>query len=203
MSKNNQKYLFQRRKVSFAGRLFEKGLNAATLILFSLKESGELFLRELPDSYPAFKIWKDIFGVNPKKKEFTKGEISINLSRLEKQGLIRKEPKRKMYILTEKGKELVSYIEDRYSILDKSWDGKLRILIFDIPEKKKYCREWLREELFLLNFKELQKSVYVGKYPLPKSFYQEIIQFRLNDFVFVFTIDKVDKKEKLMELLKE
>ncbi|MDI6883131.1 MAG: hypothetical protein QMC93_01490 [Patescibacteria group bacterium] len=64
----------------------------------------------MPNSYPALKIWKGFFGVNSKKKEFTKAEISINISRLEKQELVRKEPKRKI-ILTEKGKELISYIE--------------------------------------------------------------------------------------------
>ena len=200
------KYLFQRKKISFTKRLFEKGLNVASLILFSLKEGIKGSLEELPNSYPAFKMWKDIFGLppwrgSPKKKKFKRQEILVNLSRLEKQGLIRKEPKRKIYILTEEGKELVSYVKDRYSILDKKWDGKLKIVIFDIPEKKKFYREWLRGELLLLNYKMLQKSVYVGKYPLAKSFYQDIIRFGLNDQIFVFTIDKVDKKDKLMNLL--
>jgi DNA-binding PadR family transcriptional regulator len=195
------KYLFQRKKISFTKRLFEKGLNVASLILFSLKEGAKGSLEELPNSYPAFKIWKDIFGIDPKKKKFKRQEILVNLSRLEKQGLIRKEPKRKIYILTEEGKELVSYVKDRYSILDKKWDGKLKIVIFDIPEKKKFYREWLRGELLLLNYKMVQKSVYVGKYPLAKSFYQDIIRFGLNDQIFVFTINKVDKKDKLMKLL--
>ena len=195
------KYLFQRKKISFTKRLFEKGLNAASLILFTLNEGGKNFLRDLPDSYPAFKTWKDVFGVNPKKKRLGNPEIKINLSRLEKQGLIRREPKTKVYFLTEQGKELVAYIEDRYSVLDKKWDGRLRIVIFDVPEKKRFYRVWIRGELLLLNYKMVQKSVYIGKYPLPKSFYQDIIRFGLNELVFVFTIDRVDKKDKLMKLL--
>lgn len=41
------------------------------------------------------------------------------------------------------------------------WDGKWRMVIFDIPEKKKKAREALRDKLKNLGFKELQKSVFV------------------------------------------
>ena len=44
------------------------------------------------------------------------------------------------------------------------WDGKWRIVIFDIPEKKKKAREVLRAKLKDLGFKELQKSVFVLPY---------------------------------------
>lgn len=198
-----KRYLFQKKKVSFTNRLFEKGLNAAAIVLFAIKENGNLLLDEFPSCYPGLKILKDTFGVNLSKKDFKKKEISINFHRLEKQGLIRKETKKKFYILTEQGKELVSYIQDRYSVLEKKWDGKLRIVVFDIPEKKKFYREWLREELLLLKFKLLQKSVYIGKHPLPKSFYQDIIRFGLGNQVFIFIVDKIDKKQSVIRLLEE
>ena len=41
------------------------------------------------------------------------------------------------------------------------WDGKWRIVIFDVPEKMKRAREALREKLRELGFKELQKSVFI------------------------------------------
>lgn len=101
------KYLFQRKKISFSKRLFEKGPNAAAFILLSLKEQGEIFIQEVSYATPVFKTLEAIFGAG--KKAFKKGEILVNLSRLEKQGLLRKEPKRKIYFLTEKGEELVTY----------------------------------------------------------------------------------------------
>ena len=70
----------------------------------------------------------------------------------------------------------MSYIENRYLVLNKPWDGKLRIVIFDIPEHKKGWRDWIRQELILLQFQQLQKSVHIGKYPLPESFYKEHAQ---------------------------
>lgn len=44
------------------------------------------------------------------------------------------------------------------------WDKKWRIVIFDVPEKKKPAREALRRELRKLGFKELQKSVWCFPY---------------------------------------
>ncbi len=196
-------YLFQKRKRSFTQRFFEKGLNAATYILFTLQENGKLFLRELPNSYPQFQIMKEIFGVGYKKyPEFKKETIRTNFYRLENQGLIIRDPKQKFYILTNKGEELVSYIKNRYSILKKPWDGKWRIVIFDIPEEKKRWREWIREELVLLQFQQLQKSVYIGKYPLSESFYEEIIKAGLNKYIFVLTVGEIDREEEILKLFK-
>jgi CRISPR-associated endonuclease Cas2 len=43
----------------------------------------------------------------------------------------------------------------------KKWDGKWRVVIFDISEDKKPKREKIREWLKNIGLKELQKSVYV------------------------------------------
>lgn len=197
----DKKYLFQKKRVNFCKKLFENGLNAASYILLSLREYGELFIDALPNSYPAFQILKETFGFASKNK-FKKKIIQINISRLVNEGLIIKDSKRKI-ILTEKGKAMIDYIYDRYAVLEKSWDGKIRMVIFDIPEKKKYLREWLRKELFLLQFKPLQKSVFIGKHPLPKSFYQDILQNGLFENIYIFTLEETDKKEQLLELLEQ
>jgi DNA-binding transcriptional regulator PaaX len=69
-------------------------------------------------------------------------------------------------ILTKNGrKKALKFQFDEMEIKkpDK-WDGKWRMAIFDIPEKKKKAREALREKLKDLGFKELQKSVFVYPY---------------------------------------
>src|SRR3989344_2261550 len=43
----------------------------------------------------------------------------------------------------------------------KTWDGKWRIVLFDIPEKYKKVRDALRYHIKKLGFHELQKSVFV------------------------------------------
>ena len=49
------------------------------------------------------------------------------------------------------------------------WDGRWRIVIFDIPEKRKKMRDGLRRHLKRLGFHELQKSVFVVPYPCERE----------------------------------
>src|SRR3989344_2620599 len=72
-------------------------------------------------------------------------------------------------ILTEKGrKRALKYKLDEIKIKRPAkWDGKWRIVIFDIPEKMKRAREVLREKLRELGFKELQKRVFI--YPFERK----------------------------------
>ena len=69
------------------------------------------------------------------------------------------------YVLTGKGKQraLTYRIEDM-QIPKQKWDGKWRIVAFDIPEKLRTSRDALRNKLQDLGFYELQKSVLVYPY---------------------------------------
>ncbi len=145
------KYIFQQKDRKLAKKIFTHGLNATAYILMSLHEAGEMFLEELPDCYPSFKIMKQMAGVGKyKKRKFKKKTIAANLSRLKEQGLIIKDLEKKIYYLTPEGKKFTAYIKDRYEIMRKDWDKKIRIIIFDIPETKRYWRRWLRQELSLM-----------------------------------------------------
>lgn len=42
----------------------------------------------------------------------------------------------------------------------KKWDGKFRIVIFDVPEDKKLHRDGIRRKLDQIGFKQIQKSVF-------------------------------------------
>lgn len=47
----------------------------------------------------------------------------------------------------------------------KRWDDKWRVLIFDIPEKKRSLREGIRRQLRASGFKRIQDSVWLYPYP--------------------------------------
>ncbi len=195
------KYIFQKKDRKLAKKIFIGGLNASASILLSLQEAGEMFLEELPDCYPGFKLMKQVAGVGKYKSyRFKKKTVTANLSRLKEQGLIVKDPEKKVYYLTPEGKKFVAYIKDRYEILKKDWDKKIRVVVFDIPESKKYYRRWLRQELSLMQFERLQDSVYVGKYPLPESFYKELAENDIEDCVFIFTAGETSQKDKILKL---
>ena len=66
-------------------------------------------------------------------------------------------------VLTEKGKRYALRYNPEKMILNKPprWDGKRRIVMFDIPEKKRAAREAFRKYLVELGFYQLQRSVWV------------------------------------------
>ena len=69
--------------------------------------------------------------------------------------------------ITEKGKRvaLKFHIDEMVIPTPQRWDGKWRIVIFDIPEKLRRGRDALREKLKDLMFYELQRSVWIHPYP--------------------------------------
>jgi len=72
-----------------------------------------------------------------------------------------------MYIsLSKEGKKLAGkyQIDDLVIPKPKKWDGRWRILIFDIPDKYKIKREALRGKLKELGLFQLQKSVWICPY---------------------------------------
>lgn len=110
-----------------------------------------------------------------KNHKVSKTKVKQSLKRLEKRQLLSIE----MY-----GKEAVVRIVDkgktevlRYSLkalLDlkkknKKWDGKWFLVIFDVPEKERKKRDYLRRFLSTIGFFQYQKSVYVYPYECKKE----------------------------------
>ncbi len=57
------------------------------------------------------------------------------------------------------------------------WDGKWRILIFDIPEKHRKLRTFLKAEALEYGFEPLQKSVLVSPFKIAEEF-KEALEYR-------------------------
>ena len=89
--------------------------------------------------------------------------------RLERRGLIVVEEKngKRVTRITEKGKiEIQRILLWDYKIPEPAlWDGKWRILIFDIREDRRRAREMLRTFLTRAGFLHLQDSVWIYPYP--------------------------------------
>jgi len=95
--------------------------------------------------------------------------ISQGIRRLESDGLVTvsgEYAKRRVKI-TEKGRKVMEQIEfGEYAIPEPAfWDGKWRVLIFDIKEKKRRVRTQLRRLLQGAGFVWVQDSVWVHPYP--------------------------------------
>ncbi len=96
--------------------------------------------------------------------------------------------------LTDKGRERVLFM--RYESMQfpkaDSWDGKWRVVLFDIPEDKKRTRDVLRQKLTSLGFRELQKSVLVYPYPCRDELDFLIEHFGLRRYVRFLEATEID-----------
>ena len=113
---------------------------------------------------------------------------------LEKKKLLRKVklPDDKIRIeLTAKGKEKArKYSIENISIKPvQGWDGRWRLVMFDIPEKDRYIRGIFRDKLVHLGFFRVQQSVWVYPHDCEKEINSLMRILHLEDFVLIFAAD--------------
>ncbi len=92
------------------------------------------------------------------------------IKKLEKDGFLKVE--KDNVIMTELGKKIFlqnKMIKDN-SLKKKKWDGKWRVVMFDLPIDKNNTRVLLRRILIKAGFLQIQKSVYIFPHSL-KEFY--------------------------------
>lgn len=101
-------------------------------------------------------------GLIPKKRQ--KEFIQAARDRLIKNGFLQREdgklkitPRGRIHLIKE-----TSWANTKNHI--KKWDGKWRVLIFDIPEKRRVAREQIRMTLLNIGFMRLQDSVWIFPY---------------------------------------
>lgn len=125
-----------------------------------------------------------------KNKELKPRTISTTLQRLQKQGLVFCE-KRNWSLTKNGGKFLKSFFDLRlkygkYKLPEK--DHVTRIIVFDIPEKEREKRDWLRGELLYHQYEPLQKSVWIGYCPLLPKFIENIDSMNLTEKIHIFSV---------------
>jgi len=84
------------------------------------------------------------------------------------------------------------------------WDGKWRIIIFDVPEISRKDRDFLRNQLRWLGFMELQKSVWIFPYEI-KSELKEFIKLcrlKLKGDVRFLTAEDIDNDKDIKKYFK-
>lgn len=123
------------------------------------------------------------------------------VSRLRRDGLI----KEKSVALTGRGLRKLKTLKDRYfnklpdaSSYSKEDGKKYVIIMFDIPEKEKKKREWLRSVLTRLGLKLAQKSVWIGRVKVPQNFLDDLAELKLTEYVEIFEISKTGSLESLI-----
>lgn len=150
-----------------------------------------LILEKSVDGYVRFEDftnhhYKYHYGI----PELKKTSLSQALKRLRERGLIDFVDDQKLaYRLTDNGKQEAVWESIKND--NKKWDGKWRIVIFDVPEKRRVARDLLRENLKKWGFVAWQQSVWVTKKDCLKPLSNFIKSVGISDWVIVLESDKV------------
>ena len=144
-----------------------------------------------------------------RKKQYNKEEflleekvkLAVLINRLQKNGLVKKEKiigRKAFWVTTSDGLEKILKLEEKllrrkqknlpptnYPMLVSK---RMTVIVFDISEKEKHKRGWLRAVLKRLNFKMLQKSVWVGNNQLPPDFIRDLKTLKIINQVKIFSV---------------
>lgn len=130
---------------------------------------------------------------------------NLATSRLVKRELIKKD--KDIYYLTSKGEKeaFFCYLKSNKIITNKTeqkWDGKWRIIFFDIPEKKRRYRDELRSMLRVVGFKEFQKSIWIYPYKVPEFLKEILWEESIKHYTRLITTNSIEYDKDLKNLFK-
>lgn len=133
-------------------------------------------------------------------RDVERGEFFERVRYLKRQGYIKTyvENKEKFIELTAKGVAHAKniFIEDLKIPKPEKWDGKWRVVIFDIPEENRHHRDVFREKLINMGFIQIQKSVYVFPFECARevSFIAEILKIEKEVTILISEIIQGEDK---------
>ena len=135
-------------------------------------------------------------------KEKLSRRLSQAIIRLRAKGLIVQVKTKKgiSLKLTEKGNRLAETLSARESThVDKpqQWDGKWRIVIFDVWESRRGVRDKLRYMLQKAGFVKIQNSVWVYPYDCEELFTFLRVDLRLGKGMLYIVAEEMEHDEKL------
>jgi len=157
------------------------------LILLTLEKSVDGYVRFEHFTYNphlyAYYGWWD--------RPLKKSALALALKRLRENGLVELiDDEELTFRLTDNGRDKALWT--RMKLIDEKWDGKWRIVIWDVPEKRRVARDLLRYKLKWLGFKQLQKSVWITKKNCTQALRDFIKKMGIKDWVMVIESDNMD-----------
>lgn len=143
-----------------------------------------------------------IFKMFETTKRFNKNQIRSSLNHLHRQKLIEyvAEKDGKIVVrITKKGETRLRAFEIELVNIpkQKKWDGKWRLVMYDLPLRFKKAREELRWKLKELGFYQFQKSAWIYPYPCEDEIIFIADFFGLGKYVEILTVDNILRDEKI------
>jgi phenylacetic acid degradation operon negative regulatory protein len=140
-------------------------------ILYILMRKPEIEVSELIDIYNG--------------RRYSPQSIRNALSRLKRLGYIRHD--RRRYSLTPAGTNVLTSFQFKLAQKVRTWNGTWHLVMYQIPESHRSCRNTLRQELIHLGYGQLYHSVFLSPHDQTQSVRQILEEQGLSEFVSMFT----------------
>ena len=167
--------------------------SAQEKVLLLLLGGLALSLNRSPRGY--FKILK---GMSAEWKDINRRVLARSIKALYQSNLIKQKDNKDgttTFILSKEGREVALVYNLETMIIPKTkWDGRWRVVIFDIPERLKKVRDTLRYQLKKLGFLELQHSVFVFPFECTNEIEYVVEFYNIRRFVRFIEAYKIDNE---------
>lgn len=64
------------------------------------------------------------------------------------------------------------------------------VVAFDVPERERKKRNWLRAGLISLGFKKIQQSVWLGRIRIPSEFIEDLRDYDMLSYIQIFSVSR-------------
>lgn len=166
----------------------KKGKTLTNLVLLALEKAvdGTIKVNDFINN-PGYYAYWDGWQFPLKKSSLAK-----TIKRLRENGLVDFLTDEELIIrLTDSGKDKALWA--KMLLGDKKWDGRWRLVVWDIPEKRRPTRDLLRQKLKQLGFIQWQKSIWASKINCTDILRDFIKKVGIEDWVMVIESDNVSR----------
>lgn len=175
--------------------------NLQKVVLRTVAAAGFLSVAILAPN--AVRMLRSFDGTRERSKN-PKYSINSTINKLLEAKLIHFEDsgRGKFVRLTEKGEQKLRMLENYGFKFEKprKWDGKWRILIFDIKINRNNTRDKLRRTLKAIGFIQLQKSVWVFPYDCEDLILLLKADFKIGKDVLYMIVDMIENDSGIKKL---
>ena len=115
---------------------------------------------------------------------------------LKRDGLLEKSRSGKLLKLSIKGKEKLKALREihKFALPSRNYQAEstpgIVIVAFDVPEKERQKRNWLRARLRTMGLQMIQKSLWFGRKKLPREFLEDIRSLKMTEYIEIFEISR-------------
>lgn len=148
-----------------------------------------------------------IYRVSAKKliniRENDRSNFSDKVKYLKRHGLIQTfvENKEEYIEITKSGIDKIDHLQEDMRQISRpdKWDGKWRVVLFDIPNSKKVNRDMLRMKILKLGFIKVQESIYVYPFECTKEISAICSRLDISQYVLIMVSDIIQGENQIVD----